>query len=172
MCIYVYFKGFLADLSYEPPQNLPARKYMKLLQCYISRKKQLTETDVLRVLFWSLFPLLWLDGADFALGSARAMVELAMALMVLKHCKAWAGCSVHPADTERRVSALRSLLPWGGMWNQVRIQRGERVVLGTEPPLYFMATLWPKVHCSQRWAEGFFVKKALLCQVLLTEETS
>lgn len=70
-------------------------------------------TNMLRVLFWSLFPLLWLDRVDFILESSTAMVDLAIALVVLKHCEA--GCSMHAADTERRVSAPWSLLPWGGM---------------------------------------------------------
>lgn len=58
-------------------------------------KEQLTETNVLRVLFWSLFPLFWLDRVDFALESPRAMVDLAVALVVLKHCGAqgWLQCA-------------------------------------------------------------------------------
>lgn len=43
---------------------------------------------MLRVLFWSLFPLLWLDRVDSALESPRAMVDLAIALVVLKCCGA------------------------------------------------------------------------------------
>lgn len=71
-------------------------------------------TNVLRVLFWSLFPLLWLDRVDFALESPTAMVDLAVALVVLKHCEA----AVLPADTalcilQTQREAPRSLLPWG-----------------------------------------------------------
>lgn len=64
-------------------------------------------TNVLRVLFWSLFPLLWLDRVDFALESPTAMVDLAVALVVLKHCEA----AVCILQTQRE--APRSLLPWG-----------------------------------------------------------
>lgn len=50
---------------------------------------------MLGVLFWSLFPLLWLDRAGFALESPRAMLDLAIVLIVLKHCEAqgWLQCA-------------------------------------------------------------------------------
>lgn len=73
-------------------------------------------TNVLGVLFWSLFPLLWVDRVDFALESPTAVVDLAVALVVLKHCEAqgWLQCT-SCRHRERRVSAPRSLLPRDGM---------------------------------------------------------
>lgn len=66
--------------------SLPVNSEIASILC--SWKEQLTVTNVLRVLFWSLFPFLWLGGVDFTLESPTAMVDLAVAMVVLKHCEA------------------------------------------------------------------------------------
>lgn len=82
MCIS---KDFLLILAMSHHKiSLPVNSEIASMLC--SWKEQLTVTNVLRVLFWSLFPLLW-KRVDLALESPAAMVDLAVALVVLKHCE-------------------------------------------------------------------------------------
>lgn len=72
MCIYVCLKGFLADLSYgdfyltnnpflKATMKSPCQEIREIPSILCFWKEQLTVNNVLWVLFWSLFPLLWLS---------------------------------------------------------------------------------------------------------------
>lgn len=112
MCIYVCLKGFLADLSYgdlyltnhpflKATTKSPCQEIREIPSILCFWKEQLTATKAVRVLLWSLFPLPWLDRADFALESQTAVVDLAVALMVLKHYKAQGLAAVRVLQTCR-----------------------------------------------------------------------
>lgn len=91
MCIS---KDFLLILAMSTTKS-PCQEICEIPSMLCFWKEQLTVTNVLGVLFWSLFPLLWVDRLDFALESPTAMVDLAVALVVLKHCEAqgWLQCT-------------------------------------------------------------------------------
>jgi len=112
MCIYVCLKGFLADLSYgdlfltnhpflKAATKAPCQERSEIPSILCFWKEQLTVTNVLGVLFLSLFPLLWLDRAALALESRAAMVDLAVVLMVSKYYEAQGLAAVHILQTRR-----------------------------------------------------------------------
>lgn len=73
-------------------------------------KEQLTVTNALGLLFWSVFSLLWLDRADFALEHQTAMVELAVVLVVWKHYGAQGLAAVCIPKIDKKVSAPKILM--------------------------------------------------------------
>lgn len=148
MCIYVCLKGFLADLSYgdlyltnhpflKATMKFPCQEICEIPSILCFWKEQLTVTNAPRVLFWSPFPLLWLDRADFALESWTAVVDLAVALMVLKHYEAWGLAPVHILQAHGWKSFCPKELAAVGRFvkSGQDLEGGEGVVLGTETPI-------------------------------------
>lgn len=180
MCIYVCLKGFLADLSYgdlyltnhpclKATTKSPCQEICEIPSILCFWKEQLTVTNVLGLLFWSLFPLLWLDRADFALESRTAVVDLACSIDGIEALQgSGAGCSVHPADTQ-----IKGFLPQTACCDgKVRevgwgFGRGRGGGVENRNPRLPHAHLWPEVHCSQRQPEAGsldYIIKALLAE--------
>lgn len=119
--------------------------------------------------FGLFFLLLWRDRADFALESQTAVVDLAGALMVLKHYEAQ---GLLPCEScrqaDKRDFAPKSLLWWGGTWSRVGVRKEERGWCWEQKPLFTPCALvarGPLVsEAGWSWLSWLYFIKALFAE--------